>query len=426
MTTVTPQNPTLAEEAATLDAQDQLAHLRHEFHWPSYTTAGGQKATYTYLVGNSLGLQPKVTAQYIEEAMQSWADLAVEGHFSGQHPYMYYHRLVAPGLAELVGASEEEVVAMNGLTTNLHLMLASFYQPKGSRTKILMEAGAFPSDQYAVETMVRWHGLDPEQHIIEVKPRDGQRHLEHEDITSAITTHGQEIALVMLSGVQYATGQIFDMKSITAAGHAVGAYVGWDLAHAVGNVKLELHNWNADFACWCTYKYLNSGPGGISGVFVHERHAHDKDLPRLAGWWGHNEQDRFLMKKGFDPMPGAQGWQHSNAPILLLASLRGSLHMVAAAGWQNLLNKQSAMRTFMLKCLQRPGLEKVSLLTPMPGGCQYSLVVPGGKAVFYALKEQGILGDWREPDIIRLSPTPMYNSFSDIEKATRVLAEVLA
>ena len=417
---------TLAQEAAALDAQDQLAHLRHEFHWPRYTTASGQKGTYTYLVGNSLGLQPKVTAQYIQEAMQSWADLAVEGHFSGEYPYMYYHRLVAPGLAELVGASEEEVVAMNGLTTNLHLMLASFYQPKGTRTKILMEAGAFPSDQYAVETMVRWHGLDPEQHIIEVKPRSGQRHLEHEDILKAIETHGPEIALVMLSGVQYATGQIFDMKSITAAGQGVGAYVGWDLAHAVGNVKLELHDWNADFACWCTYKYLNSGPGGISGVFVHQRHAHDKDLPRLAGWWGHNEQERFLMKKGFDPMPGAQGWQHSNAPILLLATLRGSLHMVAAAGWQNLLDKQSAMRTFMLKCLQRPGLEQVSLLTPMPGGCQYSLVVQGGKAVFHALKAQGVLGDWREPDIIRLSPTPMYNSFSDIETATRVLAKVLA
>lgn len=416
----------LRHQAIALDSADPLAPLRHEFHWPQYTAASGERKQFTYLVGNSLGLQPKVTAAYVQEALDSWAQLAVEGHFSGEHPYMYYHRLVAPGLAELVGASEQEVVAMNGLTTNLHLMMASFYQPKGIRRKILMEAGAFPSDQYAVETMVRFHGLDPADAIVEVTPRAGERALHMEDILAAIHQTGEELALVLFSGVQYATGQVFDMEAIVKAGHAVGAYVGLDLAHGIGNVELKLHDWNADFACWCTYKYLNSGPGGIAGVFVHERHGSRPELPRLAGWWGHHEGERFLMRKGFVPMEGAQGWQHSNGPVLLLATLRASLHMVEKAGWQRLLAKQASLRKVALACLQLPALSNVTLLTPMPGGCQYSLVVPGGKAVFTALRAAGVLGDWREPDIIRLSPTPMYNSHQDVVLAMQVLSEVLA
>ncbi len=415
----------LHQEAIRLDAQDPLASFRDQFYIPRLLTEPNSEVDLTYLVGNSLGLQPKRAYNCVQHAMDSWATLAVEGHFSGTHPYMTYHRLCAAGLAELVGAAEDEVVAMNGLTTNLHLMLASFYKPVGTRTKILMEAGAFPSDQYAVETHLRWHGLDPAEHIIEVTPAVGSRILTDEAILAAIAAAGDTLALVLFSGVQYATGQVFDMASIVKAGHAVGAYVGFDLAHAIGNIRLELNTWGADFACWCTYKYLNSGPGGIAGVFVHNRHADRKDLVRLGGWWGHNEAERFLMRKGFDPMPGAQGWQHSNAPILLLATLRASLSVVADAGWDNILTKKANMNAFMLQCLQQPGLEQVTILTPQPAGCQFSLVVPGGKQVFHTLRAAGVLGDWREPDIIRLSPVPLYNTYQDIAKATTTLADVL-
>jgi kynureninase len=258
-----------------------------------------------------------------------------------------------------------------------------------------------------------------------VNPAEGSRVLTDEAILTAIADAGDSLALVMFSGVQYATGQVFDMASIVKAGHAVGAYVGFDLAHSIGNIRLELNHWGADFACWCTYKYLNSGPGGISGIFVHNRHADRKDLVRLGGWWGHNEEERFLMRKGFDPMPGAQGWMHSNGPVVLLATLRASLSVVADAGWERILAKKAAMNAFMIKCLQQPGLEAVTILTPQPAGCQFSLVVPGGKQVFYALRTAGILGDWREPDIIRLSPVPLYNSFQDIAKAVMTLADVL-
>jgi kynureninase len=289
-----------------------------------------------------------------------------------------------------------------------------------------MEAGAFPSDQYAIETHLRWHGLEPSEHIIEVAPKQGSRTIDNQDILDAIANAGETLSLVMIGGLQYATGQVFDMQQITIAGHAVGAKVGFDLAHAIGNIRLALTTWDVDFACWCTYKYLNSGPGGIAGIYINPKHGNNKALNRLAGWWGHDEEVRFLMKKGFDPMAGAQGWQHSNGPVLLLATLRASLAMVKAAGWENLLTKQAAMQAFMLRCLQQPGLEKVQVLTPQPAGCQFSLVVQGGKKVFHALRANGILGDWREPDIIRLSPVPMYNSFEDIYLATTVLAKVLA
>jgi kynureninase len=325
------------------DKQDPLYHFRERFYFPQ---VNGKDAIY--FCGNSLGLQPKSAQMYIDNEMYKWANL-VEGHFKGEEPWFDYHKLLAPATARVVGAKESEVVVMNQLTVNLHLMLVSFYRPEGKRFKIITEGGAFPSDQYALETQTKFHGYNPDETVVELFPREGEHTLRTEDILASIQEHGEELALVMMGGINYYTGQVFDMEAITKAGHEVGAVVGFDLAHAAGNVPVKLHDWGVDFAVWCTYKYLNSGPGGTSGVFVHERHGNNPDLPRFAGWWGHDAQARFQMKKGFIPMQGAEGWQLSNGQILPFAVHRASLELFDAAGMENLRAKSEKLTGYLAR-----------------------------------------------------------------------------
>ena len=324
------------------DRQDTLYHFRERFHYPQVN-----KQDAIYFCGNSLGIQPKSAQMYIDNEMYKWANLAVEGHFKGEEPWFNYHELLAPGAARVVGAKESEVVVMNQLTVNLHLMLVSFYRPEGKRFKIITEGGAFPSDQYALESQTRFHGYNPDEAVVELFPREGEHTLRTEDIVASIKEHGEELALVMMGGINYYTGQVFDMEAITKAGHEVGAVVGFDLAHAAGNVPVKLHDWNVDFAVWCTYKYLNSGPGGTSGVFVHERHGNNPDLPRFAGWWGHDAEARFQMKKGFIPMQGAEGWQLSNGQIIPFAIHRASLELFDEAGMDNLRAKSEKLTGYL-------------------------------------------------------------------------------
>lgn len=401
-------------EAKAKTENDPLKAFRDEFHFPPHVNSYGKRVNTTYLCGNSLGLQPKRVREKMDELLSDWATLGVEGHFKGPRPFKTSHRRVAEALGVLCGAKESEVVAMGSLTTNLHLLLASFYKPSGKRTKILMEAGAFPSDQYTIETHLKWHGLNPEEHIVEVAPKKGKRCIEDNDIIDAIISTGDELALVMFAGVQYATGQVFDMERITEAGHSVGAMVGFDLAHAIGNVALDLHDWGVDFAAFCTYKYLNSGPGGIAGIFVHHKHSNKKTTFRLAGWWGYDEPTRFLMRKGFEPMLGAEGWQQSNPPVMLIAALEASLELFMEAGWENVLKKGVELNHYLRKLLSQPEFSEVEIITPKDCGNQLSLVVPKGKRVFEYLIEHGVIGDWREPDIIRVAPAPLYNNFDDV------------
>lgn len=408
-----------AEFARQLDAKDPLAGFRNEFHLPVHN---GQPMVY--LCGNSLGLQPKAVKSAIDQELNDWAELGVEGHFNGKNPWMYYHHFLSEKAAKVVGAKSSEVVIMNNLTANLHLMMVSFYRPTQTRYKIMMEVSAFPSDQYAMESQARFHGFDPNDAIIELCPRPGEYTLRTEDILAEIEKHKDSLAIVMMGGVNYYTGQAFDMKTITAAAHAVGARAGFDLAHAAGNLHLQLHDWDVDFAVWCTYKYLNSGPGGTSGVFVHERHGNNPELVRFAGWWGHHEKDRFLMKKGFIPMEGAAGWQLSNAQVIPMAIHKASLELFDRAGMANLRAK-SELLTAYLQFILEDFKDQLSIITPSdPGarGCQLSIIVKeNGKKLFDYLQEQGILPDWREPDVIRMSPVPMYNSFEDIYKIGRAL-----
>lgn len=401
--------------AQAMDAQDPLRSYRELFHFPQHE---GKDAIY--LCGNSLGLQSKNVATYIERELQQWHHLGVEGHFRGDHPWLYYHKYLQPQTAHVVGAKEAEVVVMNTLTVNLHLLMVSFYRPTKQRFKIIMEAGAFPSDQYAVESQVRWHGLNLEEAIVEVAPRAGEETLRTEDIVTTIEQHGAETALVLFSGINYYTGQLFDLQSITEAGHHAGAYVGFDLAHAAGNVLLQLHDWNVDFATWCSYKYLNASPGGPSGVFIHERHGNNADLPRFAGWWGHDEQNRFLMRKGFVPMPGAEGWQLSNTSVLSFAAHRASLDIVAEATMPALRAKSeklTAYLEFTIEKLKELGFD-FTIITPKDPsarGCQLSILTgSNGKQLFEYLAENGVICDWREPNVIRLAPTPLYNCFEDV------------
>ncbi|WP_345166100.1 kynureninase [Nibribacter koreensis] len=409
--------------AQAQDAADSLHKFREQFHIPQQN---GQDTVY--LCGNSLGLQPKSARAAVEEEMYKWATLGVEGHFKGDTPWFTYHKALAGPTARIVGAKPEEVVIMNQLTVNLHLMLVSFYQPKGNRYKILTEAGAFPSDQYVLETQVKFHGYTPEDAIIEISPREGETTWRNEDILQAIQEHGDELALVMMGGVHYYTGQVFDMAAITQAAHAVGALCGFDLAHAAGNVPLQLHDWDVDFAVWCTYKYMNSGPGGTSGAFVHERHANNPNLPRFAGWWGHDQQERFQMKKGFIPMAGAEGWQLSNAQILPLAVHKASLALFEEAGIENLRAKSerlTAYLEFLIKELNQPKelLEIITPSAPEARGCQISLLVnQNGRQLFDTLMANGFILDWREPNVIRVAPTPMYNTFEDVYRFGQFLA----
>ncbi|MGZ5191977.1 MAG: kynureninase, partial [Flavisolibacter sp.] len=400
-----------------VDASDPLKHFRNRFHIPK---ENGKEVIY--FTGNSLGLQPKSVKQYINQELEDWAELGVEGHFKAKTPWFSYHEIFPALLSKIVGALPEEVVVMNQLTINLHLLLTTFYRPTKERYRIICEAKAFPSDQYAFESQVRLHGFNPEDAIIEVSPREGKQQISHEDIIDTIERYGNETAVVIFGGVNYYNGQVFDMKVITEAAHKVGAYAGFDLAHAVGNISLELHDWNADFACWCSYKYLNSGPGGVAGVFIHQRHAGNTSLPRLAGWWGNEKDSRFQMKQGFQPIATAEGWQVSNAPVLSMAAHKASLDIFEEAGMDELIKKSKLLTGYLFYIIEEINREtkefEIDIITPAnenEHGCQVSMLVQKqGKQLFESLLKNNIVADWREPNVIRVAPVPLYNRFEDV------------
>jgi kynureninase len=405
------------EFAKSLDAQDNLAHFRNEFHLLK---------DKIYLCGNSLGLQPKAARAAVEQEFSDWEKLGVEAHFDGKNPWFHYHKYLTEHSARVVGALPHEVVVMNNLTTNLHLLMVTFYRPTATRYKIIMEGGAFPSDMYAMETQARFHGLNPDDAIVELVPRTGEHTLRIEDILTTIKQHGESVAVVMLGGVNYYTGQAFDMKTIAESAHAIGAYAGFDLAHAAGNLNLQLHDWDADFACWCSYKYLNSGPGGTSGVYIHERHAKDTTLPRFGGWWGHDESTRFKMIKGFKPTPTAEGWQLSNAQVFPMAIHKASLEMFDRAGMQNLRTKSEKLTGFLEFLLHEINTkQEFEIITPKNSaerGCQLSLLFKqNGRQTFDKLLQHNIIADWREPNVMRLSPVPLYNTFEEMYRLSEVM-----
>lgn len=415
--------------AKQLDVQDELKAFRDEFLIPHHNGKD-----MIYLCGNSLGLQPKAAQLELHRQLANWQNLAVEGWFQGEEPWLAYHQQLIPALAGIMGAKPAEVTVMNSLTVNLHLLLVSFYKPEGKRYKILMEGGAFPSDQYAVEGQVKFHGYNYKDAVVEVMPREGEHTLRTEDIVAQIEQHADELALVMFSGINYYTGQFFDLQAITAAAHKAGAYAGFDLAHAAGNVPLQLNSWGADFAAWCSYKYMNSGPGGISGIFVHEKHHSSQEFNRFAGWWGYRNDTRFKMAPGFVPEVGAEGWQVSTSPILLMAAHKAALDIFERAGSVAALRQKSIRLTAYLEFLihdinQQSGEELFKIITPKDAderGSQLSIICKqNGKRFFDELVKNGVLGDWREPDVIRLSPVPMYNSFTDVYEAARLLAEAV-
>ena len=403
--------------ARQLDEQDPLKNFRDKFYFPTF-----HEKTVRYFTGNSLGLQPKTVASYIQQELEDWQKYGVEGHFMAKRPWFSYHENLTEKVAKIVGAKPVEVVVTHSLTTNLHLLMVSFYRPQGKRTKILCEAKAFPSDQYALESQVKFHGLNLAEHLVEVGPRAGEQLIREEDILSKIEELGDELALVMIGGVNYYTGQLFDMAAITKAGHSVGAIVGFDLAHAAGNINLQLHDWGLDFAAWCSYKYLNSSPGGVSGMFVHERHANKPELPRFAGWWGHDKSSRFMMEPGFKPMQGAEGWQLSNAPVLGMAAHLASVEIFEEAGMDRIGEKRDLMTAFLefvIDDISERNKDRVSfeLITPRDKtkrGAQLSIMAKGqGKNLFDKLSDEGVVADWREPNVIRVAPAPLYNSFED-------------
>jgi len=413
--------------ARQIDAADPLKSFRDKFIIPE---AGGKQKIY--FLGNSLGLQPKSAKGHIQQILDDWGELGVESFFHAEEPWMDYHEKLAYPLSKIVGALPNEVVVMNQLTVNLHLMLVSFYNPNAKRYKIICEAKAFPSDQYAFETHVRNKGFDPTTAIIEVAPRKGEYTLRTEDIISTIEKHGDETALVLFGGINYYTGQFFDLEKITQAAKAAGAKVGFDLAHAAGNVELHLHGWNVDFACWCTYKYLNSGPGAIGGAFIHEKH-HKESLPRFAGWWGYDKQTRFKMEKGFKPMSGAEGWQLSTPGMFLYAAHRAALEIVEEAGWDKILAKQKLLTSYLWFLLEEINnsypKKSIEFLTPRnekERGCQVSmLMLENGKDIYNGLMKEGIFTDWREPNVIRLAPVPLYNSFEEVRMFADALKKLI-
>ncbi len=411
-----------------MDLQDPLKDMREEYLFPQQNGK-----PFIYLCGNSLGLQPKVAKEVLGKQLDNWQNLAVEGWFEGNEPWMFYHKELKRLMAPIVGASGDEVCPMNTLTVNLHLLMVSFYRPTKERFKIIMEAGAFPSDQYAIESQVRFHGFDPKDAIIEVAPKEGEYTLKTEDIVAAIAANGAEIALVLFGGINYFTGQLFDMKTITKAGHQVGAKVGFDLAHAAGNVPLHLHDWDVDFACWCSYKYQNAGPGGISGIFVHQKHFSDQSLHRFAGWWGYQEKNRFLMEKGFVPETGADGWQVSCTQVMPMALYHASLQLFEKVGFMEPLRKKSKILTeylfFIVDEVNKAlGFEQFKIITPRnqdERGAQVSIIAKkDGKKIFDHLVKNNVLGDWREPNVIRLSAVPMYNNFEDVFSTGELLLAV--
>lgn len=415
-----------SEFAKQLDEQDPLKRFRNKFFIPQHNNKDA-----VYFTGNSLGLQPKSTIDHINVELEDWAALGVLGHHKGRNAWVGYHEQFAQPLSKIVGARPEEVVAMNQLTVNIHLLFATFYQPTKDRYKIICEAKAFPSDQYALQSQAKFHGLDPTEAIIEIAPREGEYTIRTEDILSAIQQHGASAALAFFGGVNYYTGQVFDMPAITKAAHSVGAFAGFDLAHAAGNIELELHDWNVDFACWCSYKYLNSGPGSVAGVYIHENHAKNTELPRLAGWWGHDKEKRFLMEKGFMPIPTAEGWQLSNAPVLSMAAHKASLEIFEEAGMNNLVKKSNSLTQFLFHILDEINNEQqhkvIQLLTPKDAhGCQVSMfMLERGKEIFDALINEGVIADWREPNVIRIAPVPLYNTFEDVWKFGDIIRSIL-
>ncbi len=409
------------EFARQLDAADPLKEYRSAFHFPK---VNGRDVIY--FTGNSLGLQPKSAQRFVEEIMEDWRELAVEGHFHAEKPWWVYHERLIPKLAPLVGAREKEVTVMNTLTVNLHLLMVSFYRPAGKRYKILCEEKAFPSDQYMLQSQVRFHGHSPEDALIEVAKRPGEHHWRTEDILQAIERHKDELALVLLGGVNYYNGQVFDMAAITAAGKAAGAFVGWDLAHAAGNVELALHDWDVDFAAWCSYKYMNSGPGNASGVFIHEKHLSDPGIPRFEGWWGTRKETRFLMQPRFDPVESADAWQLSNAPVLALAPYLASLELFEAVGMEALIAKRDRIVSyleFVLGEIDKEVESTFEIITPREArGCQLSVFLHGeGRPLFDYLMENGVITDWREPNVIRLAPAPFYCSYTDMYRFGQIL-----
>ena len=411
------------EFAKKLDSQDQLHKYQDQFIFPQ---VNGKKVIY--FTGNSLGLQPKRSKEYVDEVMNDWANLAVEGHFYSEKPWWDYHERFANPLSKIVGAFPTEVTVMNTLTVNLHLLMVSFYRPTKTRYKIICEEKAFPSDQYMFQSQVHFHGYKPEDAIVEIKRRNGEHNIRLEDVAAKIEEVGEELALVLIGGVNYYTGQVFDMKTITAAGHKAGAYVGWDLAHAAGNIKLELHDWNVDFAAWCSYKYMNSGPGNASGCFIHEKHHNNIDLPRFAGWWGHNKERRFKMEPSFDPIRGADGWQISNLPVLSLAPYLAAVEMFDEIGMDVLIKKRDNITSYLEFILHEIDKEVVSsfeIITPSnpaERASQLSVLLHGeGSSLFDYLMKKGVITDWREPNVIRLAPVPLYTSYEDMYDFGQIL-----
>jgi kynureninase len=420
--------PTL-EFARDCDANDPLRGYRGQFHFPLLDTP-----EMVYFSGHSLGLQPKNVRAAVERELDQWAEYGVDGHFHSTNPWFSYHELLTPPMARLVGAQDSEVVCMNSLTTNLHLLFVSFYRPTAERYKIIAEAKMFPSDRYLLETQARFHGFDPDDAIIEVAPPNGEFLVREEDILAAIEEHVDELALVFFGGVNYFTGQLFNLPRLTRAAHAAGAIAGFDLAHAAGNVPLALHDWDVDFAAWCSYKYLNSSPGNAGAIFVHERHGRSFDLPRFGGWWGHDKETRFLMQPGFQPMEGAEGWQLSNAPILGMAAMRASLELFAAAGMPALRQKSEQLTGYLEYTIDGLGRDfpaaGISIITPREAdrrGCQISMSCAGReRQLFDDLLAAGVIADFREPCIIRMAPVPLYNSFEDIYVFGQVMRGLLA
>jgi len=409
--------------AQSLDTQDELKKYQTEFEFPQ---VNGKKTIY--FTGNSLGLLPKSAKKYIDDVMNDWANLAVEGHFYAEKPWWDYHERFSAPLSKIVGAKPSEVSVMNTLTVNLHMMMVSFYNPTSTRFKIICEEKAFPSDQYMLQTQVKFHGLDPKDVIVEVKRREGEHNLRNEDIIAKINEVGSELALVLIGGINYYTGQVLEMEAITKAGHAVGAFVGWDLAHAAGNIELKLHDWNADFACWCSYKYMNAGPGSVSGYFVHEKHHNNKELHRFGGWYGHNKERRFLMEPEFTPNEGALGWQSSCTGVLAMAPYLASVEMFNEIGMDALIKKRNLITSYLEFIIEETAKEtgtNLEVITPKnqsERGSQLSVILHGeGKELFHYLMKEGVIVDWREPAVIRLAPVPLYTSFEEMYEFGQIL-----
>ncbi len=419
------------DRATEMDATDPLRGFRERFHFPQ--VAGGGEPLY--FTGNSLGLMPKTARGYVEQELKDWETLGVNGHMHAKSPWMNYHESLTEKMAPIIGAKPNETIMMNSLTVNLHFLLVSFYRPTSDRYKIVIEKSAFPSDQYAIKSHLRFHGYESEgaatapgsDALIELTPREGESTLRTDDIIETIEREGDSIALVMLGGVNYLTGQAFDMQAITKAGHKAGAAVGFDLAHAAGNIELKMHDWDVDFAPWCSYKYLNGGPGAIGGAFIHERHANNFDLPRFAGWWGHDKERRFLMEPDFKPIPGAEGWQTSNPAVLPMAVMRASLEIFDEAGMPALIEKSRKLTGYLESLIDEIADDRISIVTPRDPkqrGCQLSIRVRD-KSLHERIVERGVLADWREPDVIRVAPVPLYNSFKDVYKVAEILKSCL-